>query len=114
MVIIKDKFYGDDLKLLKDRLLETVGHQSGYPYYVLYEDLRAAVKEKAYEIWVHGKGMTGLPNNVHVHFSRKDRKIGCRTFSPATFAKILKAAGVKPKAVRKTDKKRKPAKKGKK
>lgn len=94
-MIIQDLDFGDDLKLLKDRLVETIGHQSGYPFYVLFSDIRQAVKSDSAAIQVHGRSLSGSPNHPYVAFSSLNQRIGCRTFSPETFTKILKAAGVK-------------------
>lgn len=103
-MIIKD-LRGGELELSKSLLTEVTGYYSE-PYFVKLRDLRAS-----------GGGIAIYPvshpqDPLSEQFSTATCTIGCREFSPATFAKILKAAGVKP--VRKTDKKRKPAKKGKK
>ena len=96
-MIIKDLDYGHDLRLLKGRLEETISNISMYPYHVLFSDLRAAVKARKGFVTINGKDMMGIPNAVNVALSLKHHKIGCRTFSPETFAKILKAAGVRKK-----------------
>jgi len=53
-----------------------------------------------------------FPRGIKVQFTPSKYEIGCRTFSPETFKKILKVAGVK--LVRKPAKKGKKGKKGKK
>lgn len=93
-MIIKDST-GDDHELSDTRLSETIGHASGYPYHLKLTDLKAAVKEKAGVVLVHGHCGLGRQNSTTVTFEPKKRRIGCRVFSPEVYAKILKAAGVK-------------------
>jgi hypothetical protein len=104
-MIIRD-VRGDQLSLTKIKLSEKENHQSQYPFHVLLSAVRSAYKTKSSIIKIIGKNATGGHNCVIGDFRRDIYKIGCRYFSPATFAKILRAAGIKPA--------RKPAKKGKK
>jgi hypothetical protein len=86
-MIIKD-VNGGKLQLSKDRLEEVSGEL--YPpikYHVLLKDVNRA-KNRIKLRRVGSKGFT-------VAFVPQGFTIGCREFSPATFAKILKAAGVK-------------------
>ena len=88
-MIIKDLEFKDDHVLADGKLTETVGRCTGNPYHIYLEDIPQARKDKY--IWVYG----ALGNMTTGEFNMRRRQIGCRRFSPATFAKILKAAGVK-------------------
>jgi hypothetical protein len=102
-VIIKD-VKGKKLNLSKTRLREVRGMADPYPCWVVLSELRAVVKAGINEVQLHCS-ICPQGNCIKVNYSPETFTIGCRTFSPETFMKILKAAGVKP--VRKT----KPAKK---
>ena len=87
---------GGKLELSKTKLTELTGFRVE-PYYVLLKDLR----KKNFLVRC-------VRNEYKIYYSLEEtgpNSIGCRHFSPATFAKILKAAGIK--------EKRKPAKKKK-
>jgi len=103
-MIIKD-VTGEDHRLTKTFLAETVGHASGYPFRAKLMAIKNAMARKTYVIQVYGRDGLGSPHKPFVTFYPKDYTIGCRTFSPATFAKILKAAGVKTKTVARKRKK---------
>jgi hypothetical protein len=107
-MIIKD-VNGGRLELTKTRLLESYGAHA-LPRYLELSDLRASHIGKLDDVVITRIDKLSSGNSMSIAYEPKKHTIGCRTFSPAAFAKILKAAGV----VRKTDKKRKPAKKGKK
>jgi hypothetical protein len=103
-MIIKD-VYGKKLSLTKTKLTE-IDHESLYPFYAPLENIRASYRRgRMTRLRIYGKDGSGhewrqgFPTGLHPNSYR----IGCREFSPEVFAKILKAAGVKP--VRKTDKK---------
>ena len=89
-MIIKDVI-GGKLRLTKDRLEEvTGGMYTSVKYYALFKNIKKAVRA----VRIVSSDPT-VGKGFNVHFSAKQFEIGCRTFSPATFAKILKAAGVK-------------------
>jgi hypothetical protein len=98
-MIIRDLEYKDNHVLADGKLSETIGRTTGKPYHIFLADIPQARKDKV--IMVYG----AMGNRLYQRFNVRQGRIGCRTFSPATFAKILKAAGVR---------KMKPAKKGKK
>jgi hypothetical protein len=101
---------GEKLELSDTRLTELgdVNPSGCLPRYLKLKDLRAAWKKGYVKVIRVMPTFGGGILTTDVPFEPEIFKIGCRTFSPAAFAKILKAAGVKP--VRKT----KPAKKRKK
>jgi hypothetical protein len=77
------------------------------PYLLMNDDLLAHGEVDHAAVWVQLRTVNdgGEEDSGWVKVPVENNRIGCRKFSPATFAKILKAAGVKT---------RKPAKKGKK
>jgi hypothetical protein len=110
-MIIKD-VNGDKLSLTKTTLEEVTGMIGGpdsFQSWIILSELRDKITAQPHET----NGVVQLycptcPNNkcMDVDYDLTLFVIGCRVFSPETFAKILNAAGVKPV--------RKPAKKGKK
>lgn len=104
-MIIKD-VEGESLELTSERLSEVTGMEDeSYAWFLNLSDLEDG------ESLIHAPSQcSSRLLNISVETNFKKREIGCRTFSPAVFAKILKAAGVKPaRKVRKTNKKAKKA-----
>jgi len=100
MAVIKD-VDGGTLRLTSNRLEELTGELFEGVKYTL--KLSALAKAKR-AIKIQSPGNPP----ISVRFSAKDRQIGCRIFDEKTFARILKAAGIKPKkVVRKRTKARK-------
>jgi hypothetical protein len=92
-MIIKDT-RGDKLELSKTRLTQITGGYS-FTCFLRLKNLRAAVN--ADDDWVLIEFVHPLPGDGPFSCSLNipKRIIGCCRFSPVTFAKILKAAGVK-------------------
>lgn len=116
-MIIKD-VNGEKYRLTKDRLAH-FGSGSSIEFFILLTDLQAKPQLLGNDdllahgevdhvaVWVQLRTVNedDSEDSGWVKVPVENNRIGCRTFSPATFAKILKAAGVKPKAVRKTKRK---------
>jgi hypothetical protein len=101
---------GYRLSLTKTKLIE-VDHLSVNPYHAFLSDiLKSYVARRITDLRIHGKdaggswwgGKIGYPAFI----DPKERRIGCRRFSPETFAQILKAAGVKTAKARKKSKRK--------
>jgi hypothetical protein len=104
-MIIKD-VNGEKLNLSTTRLREVAGMIDPYSTWVLLSELRLAAQAGLNEVQLHCK-ICPQGNCIKINYSPDIFAIGCRTFSPATFAKILKAAGVrKTKPVKKVARKK--------
>ena len=108
-MIIRDR-NGEQLSLTKNRLSEIKGsHRSKFPFYVLLKDLRESyVADKETELLIHGKDSMGRAwrPGYPTQLDPYTFTIGCRTFSPETFAQILIAAGIKTAKARKKSKRK--------
>lgn len=103
-MIIKD-VDRQELRLTKTRLSEIVGRVAeSEPWGVGFAQIRKAVADDSTKVYCTlpaNKSKSGkmrfafLPFHTKANLGVEGPKIGCRTFSLATFAKILKAAGVK-------------------
>lgn len=106
---------GGKLYLSKTKLRELTGEAfKGAKYYMLLADFKKAYEmpepdiswSVPREVLIHlPKPVSNLNSHPKVDLDIKKRRIGCRRFTLATFAKILEAAGIKP--VRKTKSRRK-------
>jgi hypothetical protein len=101
---------GGTLELSKTKLTEITGYIAD-PYFLNLSAIRKT-KGKYGQVLIYPCPGTvtaeNYPEAVETEFYPDTCTIGCRTFLPATFAKILKAAGV-----RKTKPAKKVARKGK-
>ena len=105
-MIIKD-VNGGKLSLTKTILKEVTGFICN-PYFLDLADLK---KTKGEEGLVRIRAVPVeirvlFPRGMKVEFTPSKYEIGCRTFSPETFAQILKAAGVKTAKARKKSKRK--------
>jgi len=108
-MIIKD-VDGYRLSLTKTKLIE-VDHRSVNPYHAFLSDiLKSYVAGCVTDLRIHGKDADGSWWNGKIGYPAsidpKERRIGCRRFSPETFEKILKAAGIKTAKARKKSKRK--------
>ena len=109
MIIIKST-NGDKLRLTPKRLTEIDhtsvdvdeegdGEPSKYPFYTTKKDLQNALDDVDNRVKVYGHyedSYTGLKvrHSCVVFFYPEYRQIGCKRFSPRTFALILKTMGL--------------------
>ena len=101
MIIIKST-NGDRLRLTSKRLTEIKddGEPTKYSFHTTKKALQNALDYADFTVEVYGQykhTTTGVkvPNSCFVVFNLTDRQIGCKTFSPRTFALILKTMGLK-------------------
>lgn len=109
-MIIKD-VDGRELELTKNKLVEIDKLRAGYTaFYTTFGSIRKTHKgyAKNPKFYYHTIRCVNCNDREHIallsYCVEKSRNIGCREFSPATFAKILKAAGVKPAAKKRAKK----------
>jgi hypothetical protein len=75
--------------ILSSTRLSVCRGQSSALFYIKFDDLREH-NGKSIQLWI---GFNGPDYYIRVPVD--DNSIGCRRFSPNTFSKIMKAAGVK-------------------
>ena len=88
---------GGKLELSKTKLTEVTGFIAD-PYFLKLSSLRKLKGQYGYVTIYPCPGTitaANFPQGPVTECDPDTRTIGCRTFSPTTFAKILKAAGVK-------------------
>jgi hypothetical protein len=100
MVVIRNT-RKQKLTLTKDRLAQTgepnsVMESGTFPRYVLLSEIKRAYKADASYVRIC-RIFDNLGDDLS--FSAKDGVIGCCKFDTKTFARILRAAGIKPKKV---------------
>jgi hypothetical protein len=115
MIIIKST-NGDRLRLTSKRLTEIKddGEPTKYSFHTTKKALQNALDYadftrvtscplfgsnspgvEVYGQYKHTTTGVKVPNSCFVVFNLTDRQIGCKTFSPRTFALILKTMGLK-------------------